>query len=60
MNSLADGLRRDLFDSSASNRHNVDRSLVVVSKRPKKMSGREAKALQQGAHDALRSAADVV
>lgn len=56
INNLADGLRRDTFDSYANMRHNVDQSFVVVVKLLKKMPDHEAMDLQQGDRDALRIA----
>lgn len=56
-NELADGLRLNTSDWYASIQHNVDRTMLAVSNRLKKMHDREAKALQQGVQDALCDAA---
>lgn len=53
MNDLADGSRRYTLGLYASILHNVDQSLFAVSINLKKMFDCEAKALQQGVHDAL-------
>lgn len=56
MNSLVDGLRRDIFDSYASIRHNVDQSLLAVGSCLRKMVDRETKELQRRVHFALSNA----
>lgn len=57
VNNLNDGFHRDIFDSFANIRHNVDLSLLVVCSCLRELIGSEAIELQWIVHAVIRDAA---
>lgn len=57
VNSFADGLCRNSFDSGAGIQHNVDQTLLTVGSCQKKLIGRGEKELQRNVHVVFLNAA---